>query len=267
MSTLCQARTILSQVFSMDKNLGELLQRMERIAKNDGRSFVEISKAAGLSARAIGNTISGGHWPSAKTLLGFCQATGTEPNILLGFPSGALPVQPRSKEEVARKIVAAALKDAIEPDVSIDTVVDWFHQNGGRLEGYDTIAPYIDLYASPTETDVLLSPKWVGPQSLAAQIMQVRNADEMVAMLRKTDLNQCRKSAILHREVLAGKVEVGVCRIQETLPDGQAIDITYRRIVRRVESVDGPMILTFAKPISCESCQTGVGAGERSRKR
>lgn len=53
--------------------------------------------------------------------------------------------------------------------VNTDTVLDWFHKHGGRLENWQWFSDQVDLFHPLEPTDKLMRPIKIGKRSLTAE--------------------------------------------------------------------------------------------------
>lgn len=226
-----------SSKITPDSELLAFNDRLHAAIKNDGRSVFAVAEASGLSRRSIYSALKGPHWLGGDAVQRVCRCLKITPNDLFGFGN------PWTREEAAA-VITTALNQLNEP--TIDDMMKWYASTGGRLENWDHLKDYVDIYAPPTDDDVFVNPVHFGTKGLAAMLMGASDVDQVKGLLRETDRKFCAQSAELHRQVLSGRVEVGISRAFERLPSGRVVDSRYSRFVAAIDTESGPQIITRA---------------------
>lgn len=134
---------------------------------------------------------------------------------------------------------------------SMDDVLKWRASNGGRLEHFDQLAEYFELFDVPDRADVNPLPIFVGARSLASRELRLRGTDELLAVFQSSEGNLMQSVAAGHLRAATGEILLEHKSIGINITTGYRVMISYDRLLAPVTDSDGAVkILHYSLPRS-----------------
>jgi hypothetical protein len=195
-----------------------------------------------------------------STIERLCDAAGVSLEMFRKDRSTIGLAAPQASDELHRRAAAAysqALRDVqtemrrMGTDILCDDVLNWLHQNNGRLTDFDALRERVDLFEVATPETTIMQPSRIGHNSLAAQYFGIEHTAQYVSKISRLDHSVVENSLAAHWRVQATqRYEIEDISIATKL-DGRKIDEKYRRVMAPVETLDGKKLtLVFAKVLS-----------------
>lgn len=138
--------------------------------------------------------------------------------------------------------------------ITLESFLDWWVSNSGRLEAFDQLAENIDLFEPPTGDSSMIKPVRIGSESLATKCFYLEETDHL-----KQTLNGFTKTANeglvqAHLEAFKrGEPIITHPFLDENLRDGTRFVRRYRRVLAPTYRSDGKtMIVNFSQDISTQ---------------
>lgn len=166
----------------------------------------------------------------------------------------SVSLQPTSGQEyVNRKVIEmldAAIQNAADrhsqqgQPISLQSFLDWWYVNSGRLESFEQLRPKVDLFAQPNPNDRQISPRETGILSLAATELNIKCTDHLLETLNgfdeetNRDLVEAHLHAIKHGEPVLSHPTLDAPR-----RDGTWFKRKYRRVLAPVTLPNGEVLI------------------------
>ena len=195
-----------------------------------------------------------------STIERLCDAAGVSLEMFRKDRATIGLAAPQTSDMLHRRAAAAysqALRDVqtemrrLGTDILCDDVLNWLHQNNGRLTDFDTLRERVDLFEVATPETEIMQPAKIGHNSLAAQYFGIGDTSQYVSKISRLDRSVVENSLAAHWRVQkTQRYEIEDISISTNLVN-RMIDEKYRRIMAPVETIDGKKLtLVFAKVLS-----------------
>ena len=117
-------------------------------------------------------------------------------------------------------------------NVSLESFLNWWVKNSGRLENFDQIAERVDVFEAPNEDSPIIRPIRAGQLSLATKHFQLDSAEHLIHTLNGFSQACNKKLVAAHLEAIRrGEPIITHPALDETLPNGQRFTRQYRRVL------------------------------------
>lgn len=131
-------------------------------------------------------------------------------------------------------------KGEVNKLLKCDDFVQWWHENGGRLENFDTLSPYTDLFDAPLSDAKLISPKRTGRKSLQSINFENTCTDQLVKTLEGFSGKQNRELVRAHLTAIQrGEPVLTFPSLDEKLRSGRRFRKQYMRVLAPIYLPDG----------------------------
>lgn len=128
--------------------------------------------------------------------------------------------------------------------ISLQSFLDWWVTNCGRLENFDRIAERVDVFEVPSKESNQIIPTKVGRESLATKHFRLEETQHLNQTLDGFS-TPCNKQLVAaHLEAFSrGEPVISHPEIDEKLRDGTPFKRRYRRVLAPVKRSNGKMVL------------------------
>lgn len=135
--------------------------------------------------------------------------------------------------------------------VTIQTFLDWWVRNNGRLVEFEAIAQRVDLFDPPNGSSKVIKPVRIGMDSLATRLFKLKETNHLKATLDGFSDERNEKLVKAHLDALrTGEPVISHPSLDETLLDGSRFVKRYRRVMAPVTLPDGSeMLLNYSEEI------------------
>lgn len=138
--------------------------------------------------------------------------------------------------------------------ITLETFLDWWVSNGGRLEGFDGLAERVDMFEPPDGESKLIKPVKIGAESLATKCFFLEETDHLNQTL-KGFTEQANESLVrAHLEACKrGEPIITHPFLDEKLRDGSRFVRRYRRVLAPVYLRNGKkMVVNFSQDLGSD---------------
>ncbi len=201
--------------------------------------------------------------PGLSTVIDICGVLGIEVTELIGEGPArksrpVAQIAPWDVNEFAEMLINTAAQRARQivsdhgVNPTIDDVIEWWHEHGGRLEDYDRLRDKVDLFAPPSGEASMPVPFRLGSDSLVARKFSLYDEDHLRNLLPRLDNGRAQKIATAHKEALSGRPILSVEEMDVQLPEkGQSIRAKYKRLLLPVHNPRGDaFVLNYSQLIA-----------------
>jgi hypothetical protein len=135
--------------------------------------------------------------------------------------------------------------------VGLEDFLDWWHASNGRLEGFDSLSQYVDLFDEPSVDSATIKPVQIGAKSLATicfESQEVSHLGQTIEGFSK-ETNDSLVTAHLHA-LSRGEPVITHPALDEPLRTGRRFSKSYRRVLAPIYLQDGSrMVANFSQAI------------------
>lgn len=216
-------------------------EKITKIYKAQGMTTRQAASVCGFKYTTFRSMLNDEREVSASTLDAFSQAF----NVPFGFFSDRIPTikverDPKdgpTQEAISNKATSAfhlaGLRAAKAGEkVTLQSFLNWWVSNSGRLENFDQIADRVDLFEKPSQEDNQIRPLQIGGASLATKYFYL----EETAHLNQTldGFSPETNAALVQAHIEAcnrGEPVITHPFLNETLRNGDRFERRYRRVM------------------------------------
>lgn len=236
-------------------------ERLKSYIKKSPFDYRSLSLKIGQGERYISNLLSARSDPGYSNVVKICSALGITPNEIAGLndrislldeegDGGLISAQ-------AERILSAVTREAHrklglrDGRPLLDDVLTWWHQQGGRLNNFDRLSDYVDLYAAPSAEVIAPAPYRLGQHSLAAHSFNLRTTEHLRQLIDGFDKDLIENVRLAHVETTGGQPNLSVQQIDVNLPGYSfPLRFTYKRLLLPVRDAGGrALILNYSQAI------------------
>ena len=240
--------------------MNELGKKVSDFCERQFGGLKAACTSADLKYSTLHAQISLGREIPFSTIERLCDAAGVSLEAFRKNRTTIGLAAPETSDVLHRRAAAAysqALREVqtemrrLGTDILCDDVLNWLHQNNGRLTDFDALRERVDLFEVATPDTQIMQPAKIGHDSLAAQYFGIKDTSQYVSKISKLDRSVVENSLAAHWRVQSTqRYEIEDVSISAKLED-RDIDEKYRRIIAPVETMDGrKLTLVFAKVLS-----------------
>ncbi len=259
-------------MFEFDEGLedGDPSEMLEVFKFNTNRllheqkwTHAELSRLAGYKNNKATAVLNGEILPNISVALNFARAFKVSVDELFKpntMEQSELTIQPlqeidRQSAQLLNAVFQAAHKKMVGlgERPSIDTIMAWWQESGGRLEGSDQLKPHIDLVSVPGANQSIPDVMHVGAKSLTSQALKSHDSQRLTAFLRTlndSDQDELRRSVTTVSYTKSGMVTPQT-RIVDMPGMACPIEISFIRLMLPVTDMQNtPYVLNFSTLVS-----------------
>lgn len=138
--------------------------------------------------------------------------------------------------------------------ITLESFLDWWVSNSGRLEAFDQLAENVDIFEPPTGDSAMIKPVRIGSQSLATKCFYLEETDHLKQTL--SGFTQSANEGLVQAHLEAFKRGEPIIThpfLDEKLRDGSRFVRRYRRVLAPTYNSDGKtLIVNFSQDISTQ---------------
>ncbi|MDE4189636.1 helix-turn-helix domain-containing protein [Phaeobacter gallaeciensis] len=226
--------------------------KIRKLMQDRGLNERQLAAMAGIKYTTFNSALNNNRKLSFETIDAISGATEVDiryfsrnsPSLSLAG-TGEDPVQKKAMEILDKALQTATRKAAYHGSaISLETFLDWWFANNGRLEGFGQLSPFVDLFHKPTAETLQIQPRKTAPNSLASICFDVTNPDQLKQTLDGFSETANRQLVEAHLEAIKrGEPILTHPRLDETLRDGSRFTRTYRRVLAPVTLADGTVLV------------------------
>ncbi len=167
------------------------------------------------------------------------------PSIEVSNPNGGS----KTTEEISSLATSAFQRAGIESvrsgdKVTLESFLNWWVSNSGRLENFDQIAERVDLFEAPDGVSNQIKPVKIGQSSLATKYFYLEETDHLKQTLN--GFSPETNEALVQAHIDAcnrGEPVITHPYLDEPLRDGQRFIKRYRRVMAPLYLPGGKVLL------------------------
>lgn len=250
------------QIMRQKRRRAEMRRRLRRHIKlHPEHNQSTLGQQVRKSRSWLSSVLKGDIDPSFSSIVDICLELGITPNDIAGFDEEIeLLRTPEASTEVERQ--ADALLNRMMVNVerrlkskddrpSIEDVITWWHENGGRLEGYCKFVDHVDLIRIPEATDTTVSPYVMGSMSVASRALTNSKPERLNQFLSMLTDAERRDIVVSYFQASKGLTASTVHTIVVDMPDmQQPLPLKYCRTLLPVSDArGGKYIMNYSKQI------------------
>lgn len=224
--------------------------RLKDLIKGSDYDYKSLSLKIGQGERYISNLLANKSDPGFSSVVKICSALGLTPNQITGLEDqitlagGELDTGLVSAH--ADRILTAVTKEAhrklakrgVQP--LLDDVLTWWHQQGGMLSNFDSLAEHVDLYRAPGPDSTMPDPYKIGEHSLATRSFGINSTEHLRYLFTTFDPKLIESVRLAHVETTKGDPQLSIQAIDVTLPGHSfPLRFTYKRLLLPVRDMSG----------------------------
>lgn len=224
-------------------------------------SYRELSERIGKGATYISTMIRNKNDPGLSTVIEICKALGIGLGELVNdneYSDDTRRVKPEELEEMLKSIASevtaranASLQNS-QSSMTIEDMMSWWHQHGGRLENVDNFLEDVDLFHPPCAISNTPKPARVGKSSLVTRKFNIENENNLEHLLQKMEGRWPSNIAEAHYTALKGQPLLRVVELDVIDPNkNERVTAKYSRLLLPVRDfARNSLVLNFTKPIN-----------------
>lgn len=238
----------------------EARRRISGLAQASGRSLSELSVAIGKD-RTFLSVLLGGKRntdPGVSAMMRLADELGVPLDYLLcrdnrfsvlanetadTVERHAVRLMNEVMQETQRRLAYAAQRP------TIDDILQWWRANGGMLCSSAALDPYFDLINVPDQSDQVVVPHKVGPESLASIALKSHEPDRLLKLVEQmsSPARQQLVASYYAASTSPDRFEIALHQINISLNEvGEAFTVDYFRLLLPVKAGDGKSyVLSF----------------------
>lgn len=234
--------------------------RLQQLLDEKEITASELGRRMQKKPSAIYNLLKGSQSPRLDTVVEIAAALGTTIEDLAGTgPRYSVTAEQddpvsRTASELLDKVVQQAKRKlhagATEPN--IETMLQWWWENGGVLTGEGQLSSFFDLYFAPSSDSKVAQMQQMGQHSLAAKSFEFSNTYMLNRVLEGLERSYSEKLIFAQREtVTKGAPQLSIEDIDVTNTDnGRKVCFAYRRLLLPVrDASEREYVLNFSSPL------------------
>jgi hypothetical protein len=135
--------------------------------------------------------------------------------------------------------------------VSLESFLNWWVRNNGRLENFDMVAERVDLFDVPDNDAPTIRPIRTGHDSLATKHFHLEDAAQLSHTLNGFSSSCNKKLVSAHLDAIQrGEPVITHPALDEELPNGQRFTRQYRRVLAPLYLPGGKVnLINFSEDI------------------
>lgn len=136
-------------------------------------------------------------------------------------------------------------------EIGLEDFLNWWHANNGRLEGFDGLADFVDLFDEPDCNVSQIAPCVIGRKSLATICFDSSDVEDLRNTLAGFSSQTNDQLLSAHLTALnTGEPVITHPTLSETLRNGSHFDRKYRRVLAPIHLPNGGrMVANFSQDI------------------
>ncbi|MDA7426893.1 helix-turn-helix transcriptional regulator [Primorskyibacter aestuariivivens] len=240
-----------------------LRDRLQSLIEAQGRKPAELGAAIGIDESALTGFLDGStpEGPSFATMSRLARELGVslsyfdeqEGDFEIASARDIDQQASRLLTDVFRTARAKMLAQGSRP--TMDCIVAWWQETGGKLENCETLLPYVDL-VSASGQDGAPEVTHIGPLGLSAETLKSNDASKLQTFIEKlndADMNELRTTI-----ATVSRIGVGMVTPQSRIVPATRISDSFRvdfvRLMLPVTDKKGaPYVLNFSTLLSVSS--------------
>ena len=160
--------------------------------------------------------------------------------------------RPRTAQEMLRHQVRTLQTRRGYRRPQIHDLMTWFITNRGVLTDHEAFQDYVELFDPPDLDANMISPCWVGRQSLCSIELGLASPEDLRHVLTLSDENVRREVVRSHVRVLeSGRPDTSTRQLEFRFSAGLKVTVDYIRVLLPVREPvgGGPMVLNYYSPM------------------
>lgn len=234
-----------------------------RLLNEQKRTSAELSRLAGYKHNKATAILNGETMPNISVAVNFARAFNVSMDELFKphqqqqteFLIQPLQDVDRQSSQLLNAVFQAAHKKMVGlgERPSIDSIVAWWQDSGGRLEACDRISPHIDVLSVPGSDQVLPEVMHVGAQSLSSKALKSQDNQSLANFLRT--LNEADQEELRRSITTVSYTRTGLVTPQTRIVDmpGMAcpVEVSFIRLMLPITDAENtPYVLIFSTLVS-----------------
>lgn len=208
-------------------------------------SFRKLSQALGKSDGYIAEMLRDRTEPSAAVMVHICHIFGITVDTLLyqrqenGRPAERVVSDAEARQEIHWDATAPSMTD----------VKHWAVRSGGRLENWNHLKSYVELFDHPDTSLMVPKPVVLGPLSIASQLMALNEPIDLITVFERfKSINVANWVAECHLDTFAQGIryddDLGMAiRFQS----GRLVTVKYERLLLKVQDGSDTRVMNFSR--------------------
>ncbi len=244
-----------------DRKLLSFHHRLDQKILEAGLSYRELSQRIGRGETYIATMVRNRNDPGLSTVVEICDVLSIPVSELTddGASQMAVPVSVPGEDideltSALISVVADRARNALTNEgqnPTLDDVIEWWHENGGRLENFERFREKVDLFEVPGEEAKIPVPVHLGHESLLAQKFNLHDEDHLQKILPQFDTERSQSILDAHKDAASGKPVLSIEQIDVDIPVIKSpVHAKYKRLLLPVNDSRGNrLVLNYAKHI------------------
>ncbi|WP_372886136.1 helix-turn-helix domain-containing protein [Shimia sp.] len=235
----------------------------DRLLKQQKWTRSELSRMAGYKTNKATDILDGTALPNISVAVNFARAFNVPMDELFKpcrFETTELVIEPlqeidRQSSQLLNAVFQAAHKKMVGlgERPSIDTIMAWWQESGGRFEDCDRLTPHIDVVSVPGADQRLPEVRHMGAMSLSAQTLKSRDSERLASFMRT--LNEADQEELRRCVTTVSYTKTGLVTPQTRIVDmpGMAcpVEISFIRLMLPITDANNtPYVLNFSTLLS-----------------
>ena len=205
----------------------------------------KLGTALGKNSGYINDLLTHRHVPSAEVLLDICDIF----NITLNDLLYSRDLVRRTAEDVVSGAEARQVINWDDSAPSLGDVKNWAFSSGGRLDEWDWLKDYVELFDAPDPASMVPRPYHLGSLSIASQLMALEQPSDLLAVFQKfkslivaNAVAEDHKRALGEGFTLDEDLEMTI-----QFQTGRIVSVRYDRLLLKVYDGSTARVLNFSR--------------------